>query len=125
MLTKQDFERKLVKKYNQIHTSAKDRKIDCTLTLAKLRRLLTAKTCYYTGVILTDDGGPNQRSIDRVDSDGIYEDNNVVPCCARINSLKGSASLKDFCDIINGMKRHNLRNAARGVVKSKRSSKKE
>lgn len=69
-------DKKLAKKYTQLVSSAHDRGLSFDLSLAKLRRVLNAKRCYFTGIPLTD----TTRTIDRLDSSIGYEDNNIYPC---------------------------------------------
>lgn len=71
---------------NQLHymKSAKKRNLDFNLTKGDIRKLLTRKTCYYTGEPLTD----NNRSVDRLDNRKGYVKGNVVACTVKANQLK-------------------------------------
>jgi hypothetical protein len=82
---------KLIKLYQ----SAKDRQIDFDLTLNKVRQLLQVKACYYTGVPFEEDG-KYARSIDRVDSEQGYVDDNVVACTVDINGKKANLSNEEI-----------------------------
>jgi hypothetical protein len=82
---------KLIKLYQ----SAKDRQIDFDLTLNKVRQLLQVKACYYTGVPFEEDG-KYARSIDRVDSDQGYVDDNVVACTVDINGKKANLTNEEI-----------------------------
>jgi len=82
---------KLIKLYQ----SAKDRNIDFDLTLNKVRQLLQVKSCYYTGVPFEEDG-KYARSIDRVDSDKGYIDDNVVACTVDINGKKANLTNEEI-----------------------------
>lgn len=96
----------LAKKLFFASMKAKKRKIDFNLSLAKYRRLLTAKRCFYTGVIFTP-GDPNySMSIDRVDNDQGYIDSNCVACCAWINKLKNNMSIRNILLISRGVNKH-------------------
>lgn len=82
---------KLIKLYQ----SSKDRNIEFDLTLRKVRQLLQAKTCYYTGVPF-EENGPLSRSIDRVDSSLGYVDDNVVACTVDINGKKANLTNEEI-----------------------------
>jgi hypothetical protein len=82
---------KLIKLYQ----SAKDRQIDFDLTLNKVRQLLQVKSCYYTGIPFEEDG-KYARSIDRVDSEQGYVDDNVVACTVDINGKKANLSNEEI-----------------------------
>lgn len=90
-LTDLEVAQKLIK----LSQSAKDRGIDFNLSIKKLKQLLTVKSCYYTGTRFTQEG-VNARSIDRVDSDKGYADNNVVACTVDINGKKANLTRKQI-----------------------------
>jgi hypothetical protein len=47
--------------------------------------------CYLTNLdMVATDGSPYKISIDRIDSNKVYEPTNVAFCCARVNILKGN-----------------------------------
>jgi hypothetical protein len=91
VVTDLDVANKLIKLYQ----SAKDRNIEFDLTLKKVRQLLQVKTCYYTGVEF-DETGPRARSIDRVDSNLGYVDDNVVACTVDINGKKANLTNEEI-----------------------------
>ena len=82
----------LAKKYVSKADNARKRNIDFTLTLTGFRNLMNAKTCYYTGIALTDGSEEiplgTKRTIDRIDHKKPYEKGNVVACCHAFNQLK-------------------------------------
>lgn len=82
----------VARKYLNTLTSANSRGIECTLSFKHVRRLLERKTCFYTGVKLTAPSGDytnsTDRTIDRIDSDKGYTDDNTVACSYAANSLK-------------------------------------
>jgi hypothetical protein len=96
----------VVKKFSQLQNSATSRNISFEMSLKKIRTLLTAKKCYFTGIEFIEDHPLFKRSMDRVDSEDGYFDNNVVPCIAYINQLKGSISYREIYLIERGMCRH-------------------
>jgi hypothetical protein len=84
-LTDLDIANKLIK----LHQSAGSRGIEFGLSFAMVKKLLTAKKCYYTDVKFEPEGLLS-RSIDRVDSSIGYLDNNVVACTVDINGKKSN-----------------------------------
>lgn len=84
----------LAKKLVQLEQSARTRGIHFDLSIKRLRELLKAKTCFYTGV--TFDATNNIRSIERIDSDLGYVDTNLVACTQRSNSRKGDLSFEEI-----------------------------
>ena len=63
-----------------------------------MKQLMTRKTCYYTGTKFTD---TIVRSIDRVDNDKGYFDNNIVVCTVKINSIKNDLTVKEISNLNN------------------------
>lgn len=96
----------VVKKYSSMESSAKSRGIPFSMSLTKVRQLMTAQRCYYTGVVFDDSKEETKRSADRVESDGGYTDDNVVPCTVKINQLKSNMTYADVLAIERGMRRH-------------------
>jgi hypothetical protein len=104
MSTVQD--KQLVKKWSSLESSAKSRGIPFNISLKHLAKLLGAKRCFYTGLEFDDNVEELKRSIDRVDSDLGYTDDNTVPCIKRINELKSNLSYKELVWIFQGMGKH-------------------
>lgn len=96
----------IVKKWQSLSSSADHRGLNFNLSLRKIRYLVTAKKCYYTGIEFDDNVPDLRRSIDRVDSHRDYVDDNVVPCIARFNNLKANTSYRELLVMLKGMKRH-------------------
>ena len=83
------FDVKLAMKYTNKYIDAKERGLEFTLSLSDMRRLLTKKRCYYTGIILTDNGiEPSKRTLDRKNNTKGYTPENTVACCHAANRLK-------------------------------------
>lgn len=85
----------VARKYVQLKQNSETRGLPFDLKLADVRRLLSRKCCYYTGVKLCDEpvatGGPvppNKRTVDRVDNTKGYIRGNVVACAHNANQLK-------------------------------------
>ena len=74
--------------------NAAERGISFELTFAQFKRIYSAKTCFYTGIELTEVDSENRpkfttRTLDRIDSSQGYIKGNVVACCNGINAFKG------------------------------------
>lgn len=63
------------------------RGIEFALTFTDMKRLMSRKRCYYSGVELTVDG-LHSLSLDRIDNTKAYSRENTVACSAYINALK-------------------------------------
>lgn len=99
----------VAKKMLSIEQSAKSRGLDFDLDFYEVKRLLLAKRCYYTGVILNDDtGSPNKLSFDRIDNSKGYVHGNVVACAEKFNQLKANLYVKDIVLLYKGLKRKKL-----------------
>ncbi len=64
---------------------------------------ISQKDCFYCGAnpsnMITEYGYP-YNGLDRIDSNGIYELTNVVPCCKICNRSKSDISQQEFYDWI-------------------------
>jgi len=103
---------KLCQAYIRTVQGAKDRDIECTLSLKKFQQLKKITRCYYTNIKLIC-GEPAKAqadnwSIDRLDNNKGYTDNNVVVCSQRINAKKGSISIDEIKAIYKGLKKKKL-----------------
>lgn len=81
------FDKKVAYKYIQLERSARKRGKEFDLSLVDVRNLLRRKVCYYTNVAF-ESTGPNQRTIDRLDSSKGYVKGNVVACTFLVNQAK-------------------------------------
>ena len=82
----------IAKRYLHKRDNAISRGFDFTLSFSEYRRLIKRKTCYYTGMLMTD-GNPtdmSHRTIDRVDSSLGYVSGNCVACTNLANSIKAT-----------------------------------
>ena len=66
---------------------AKRRGIEFSLSLSDLRKIVSRKTCFYTGSVLTEEGN-NRPSLERLDNTKGYVKGNVVRCSKEINAIK-------------------------------------
>ncbi len=78
------------RKYLNLHQSAKKRGKDFNLTFSDVKKLLSRKTCYYTGMKLSREEGNSQLTIDRIEGDKGYIKGNVVACSHWANQIKNS-----------------------------------
>ena len=88
---KAEFEIMVSDKHLQLFESAKKRNKDFNLSQQSVRNLMKSKTCYFTGVPLTD----ANRSIDRIFSEIGYMKGNVCACDRDFNCKKGGMSFKE------------------------------
>ena len=95
----------VAKKLLQLKQSADSRNIEFDLSFYTVRRLLSAKKCYYTGLIF-EETGPHARSIDRVDSSLGYLEGNVVACTVDINTKKANISVEEIHQISRKIKEY-------------------
>ncbi|CAH1066773.1 Uncharacterised protein [Acinetobacter phage MD-2021a] len=63
------------------------RGIEFSLSFADMKRLLSRKKCYYSGIEMTMEG-KHSLSLDRIDDKKGYEPSNVVACSSYVNGLK-------------------------------------
>lgn len=97
----------VTKKWQSLKSSAGSRGKEFTLSLKKVRKLLEAKRCAYSGVSLTpEQNKPNSKTIDRVDNNLGYTDDNVVACAYRINQIKGDTTVAELKAMYKGVTRH-------------------
>lgn len=93
-------EHSAINKWMGLKDRCDTKKFEFSLTVADVRRLLTTRYCYYTGIDMQEakDSGNTQhcRSIDRVDSSKGYVKGNVVACSTTVNKLKGDLTLKQI-----------------------------
>lgn len=89
--------RELLRHY---HAGAKRRKISWNLADEDFR-FLTQQDCFYcgdppSGVMKKKSGDYIYSGVDRMDSSGPYNVENVVSCCTPCNLMKRSMPLRDF-----------------------------
>ena len=86
------FDERVADYYLMKVVSARDRGIPFDLTVIDVRRLMSRKTCFYTGARFNDFGAPEKNglnwTIDRKDSTKGYTKDNCVACCSLANNLK-------------------------------------
>jgi hypothetical protein len=86
--------------YSAKKSFAKIRRIGFKLTFEQFKSVIV-QDCHYCGKppgirTLNDRSFIGAESLDRKDSDGIYEINNVVACCLSCNVRKGDSLYEDY-----------------------------
>ena len=100
----------LEKKLQMLLKTAADRKIGFNLSLDDLKDIWDKQNglCTYTGLPLTPKGHQiNTVSLDRIDSNGIYEKSNVQLVCVVINRMKLDYSENNFIQLCRLVTQHN------------------
>ena len=85
----------IAKKMLKIYQSAVDRKLAFNLSFETVKRLMSYRTCFYTGKEFESDGQYAMR-FDRIDSSKGYIEGNVVSCTVDINSKKSNLSYEEI-----------------------------
>lgn len=76
-------------KHTQLFLSATSRGKEFNLTLPDTRKLITTKTCAYTGAKLEDKkGSMNGRTVERIDGSKGYVKGNVIAVTRKANDVK-------------------------------------
>ena len=95
--------RKLIK----ISQSAQDRKLSFNLTFDTMKKLLSYKTCFYTGrTFAHGEKSIYARSIDRVNSSIGYVEGNVVACTVDINQKKSNLTFEEISCLYHKIIKH-------------------
>jgi hypothetical protein len=94
----------IAKKLVQLKQSATHRNLDFNLSFVTVKRLMLAKTCFYTGAKFSKE---IERSVDRVDSSSGYVEGNVVPCTTQINTKKANLTHEEIFMLAKKIKLHN------------------
>lgn len=104
------------KLFGRYKRHAKQRNIRFELSENEFRKL-TSSECHYCksapsqnmGLFFKKTGDYIHNGIDRVDSDDIYDINNVVPCCGICNRAKHTLSYEKFFMWINRIRERKIR----------------
>lgn len=107
-----NFELAVARKYMYLMQSAVRRGKDFNLTLPDVRKLLSRKTCAYTGVHFSSE---NTRTVDRVDSNKGYVKGNVVAVTHKANQLKNTLFENKSSELLLDLKQ--LNNFCKNVTK--------
>jgi len=96
-------------KHKHSRVSAAARDIIFTITEADLLDKYNKQKgkCFYTGLYLNLTNGPHKISIDRMDSSGGYEKDNIVLCCVIVNIMKSDFHVQDFLSICKSITENN------------------
>lgn len=96
--------------YNSFIHSATSRKHEWKLSRERVKDI-TKKNCFYCGAAPFQErkasgGSYLYTGIDRLNSEGDYTENNVVPCCWKCNRAKNIMSVEEFISWINQAHKH-------------------
>jgi len=92
-------------KYLYMAEKCKSKELPFNMTLSVLKRVMSRKTCAYTGIKLSwdigDDRTPadNYPTFDRIDPAKGYTVGNVVLCSYAINQKKSNLTKKEICQL--------------------------
>jgi len=86
-------DRYAAKKYLKKMDDASNRKLEFGLSLFEFKKIVSRKTCFYTGIVMERPIGENSSNwndltLDRVDNSKGYVSGNVVACTRAANNLK-------------------------------------
>lgn len=99
----------LIKKFNQLKNGANERKVPFTITLNGLKKVMRQEFCYYTKVKFDPTNGQQNQSIERVDSDLGYSDDNIVACTTVVNQAKSNLTFIQLKMIVSAMEKFHLK----------------
>ena len=94
----------IAKKLVNLKQSAGHRNLEFNLSFVTVKRLMLAKSCFYTGAKFDE---KIERSVDRVDSSLGYIEGNVVPCTITINTKKANLTHDEIFMLAKKIKLHN------------------
>ena len=94
--------RRVTQQCTRYRRNAYNRRIDMQLSDRQMRLLFNMR-CFYCG---GDSGDSGLVGIDRVVNRGDYTPDNVVPCCARCNTMKGTLHVNNFIQQCTRVARH-------------------
>lgn len=100
----------IAKRLVRTQQSANKRNLPFDMSFAKMKRILNAKRCFFTGAELTfkDPEDDNYLTLDRVDASKGYIDSNVVPCARAFNLRKGEVTAEDIVLMYKGLVKKKL-----------------
>lgn len=100
----------IAKRLVRTEHSATSRGIEFDLSFSRLKQVLNAKKCYFTGEELEHDNvsHPNYLTLDRIDASKGYTDKNVVACGRSFNQRKGNITAEDIVLMHKALKKRKL-----------------
>lgn len=102
--TKSFVDYKICQKLVGLKHRCNDKDLEFNLTFSFLKRLLSRKTCEYTGIRFDDD--ENRLSIERINSDKGYTEDNVVAVAKRINEAKSNFTYNELKLTLKAIEKH-------------------
>lgn len=100
----------IAKRLVRTEQSARTRDKEFDMTFGKMKKLLSTKKCYISGVKLQteDDSAKNYLTLERLDNDQGYTDANVVACSSYMNKRKGDLTTKEIVMLHTALKKKGL-----------------
>jgi hypothetical protein len=100
----------IAKRLLRTQQSADKRGVAFNLSFARLKQVLNAKKCFFTGNQLTHDNpeDDNYLTLDRIDASKGYVDDNVVACGRAFNMRKGELTVEDVKILVKALKKKKL-----------------
>lgn len=103
-MIKSELDLKIAHKLVGLSHRCKDKDIEFDLTFSFLKNKYSRKTCEYTG--LRFDNNNNKRSLERINSNKGYTEDNVLIVIERINQAKSDFTEKELESILKAIKKH-------------------
>jgi hypothetical protein len=94
----------VARKLISLEESAVRRRLRFSVSFTKLKRELKRKRCYYTGIEIDYNKPTNHISIDRIDNDKGYTDDNIVGCANSVNGFKANLTIEEIGKLYNKIK---------------------
>ena len=106
---KSHFDARVSAKFLRLVKSAEKRGKEFDLTFQDVKSIMKRKTCYYTGIRLTECGNGDtpkatDRTVERIDPDKGYVRGNVVAVCHAANKIKNLTMELETSDMNIGIK---------------------
>lgn len=99
----------IAKKLVNLHTSATSRGIDFTMSFEGMKKIMYEKNCFFTGKPLNNkQNDPLSKTVDRVDNDKGYTDENAVACSLEFNRIKKDLTIDQVRLMVEGFKKMNI-----------------
>jgi hypothetical protein len=110
----------IAKRMVRTEKSASDRGKEFSISFEKMKELLSSTHCYITGVELEtgEDNKDNFLTLERLDNEKGYTDDNVVACSSYINKKKGDLSVQEIVMIYDALR-------AKGIISSNETPKEQ
>lgn len=100
----------IAKRLVRTEQSARHREKEFGMSFKRMKELLNTKTCYITGVPLQldDDKAEDYLTLERLDNNEGYVDNNVVACSSYMNKKKGDLTKEEIIMMHKALKKKGI-----------------